>query len=149
MNITNLERILSHEPKYRLKQAKEAVFKNLIENWLEAMILPLDLREKLNKECPLEINVIFSSQEKEVIKSRIILEDGLSVETVLMKHSDARNTVCVSSAVGCPLTCAFCATARLSDREAPVKASQSLIRGGRLKERGQADRLPPAAERHV
>jgi 23S rRNA (adenine2503-C2)-methyltransferase len=113
MNIINLERVLSHEPKYRLKQAKEAVFKNLIENWLEAKVLPLDLREKLNKECMLDINAIFSSREKEVIKSRIILEDGLSVETVLMKHNDARNTVCVSSAVGCLLTCTFCATGKM------------------------------------
>ena len=105
---------MANEPKYRLKQTKEIIFKNLKENWLEAKILPLDLREKLNNECPLGINVeIFPSQKKDSLKARIILNDGLAAETVLMRHNDKRNTVCVSSMVGCPLACSFCATGKM------------------------------------
>ncbi len=37
------------------------------------------------------------------------LEDGNTIETVLLKHKD-RNTVCVSTQVGCPVKCKFCAT---------------------------------------
>lgn len=37
------------------------------------------------------------------------LEDGTSIETVLLKHKD-RNTVCLSTQVGCPVKCSFCAT---------------------------------------
>lgn len=37
------------------------------------------------------------------------LEDGNTIETVLLKHKD-RNTLCVSSQVGCPVKCSFCAT---------------------------------------
>ena len=37
------------------------------------------------------------------------LQDGKMIETVLMKHKD-RNTVCVSSQVGCAVKCSFCAT---------------------------------------
>ncbi len=37
------------------------------------------------------------------------LEDGNTIETVLLKHKD-RNTLCVSSQVGCALKCDFCAT---------------------------------------
>jgi len=35
------------------------------------------------------------------------------VETVLMRHAGGRNTVCVSSQIGCPLACTFCATGKL------------------------------------
>ena len=37
------------------------------------------------------------------------LEDGNTVETVLLKHKD-RNTLCISSQVGCAIKCDFCAT---------------------------------------
>lgn len=114
MNIKNLEKILEKEPAYRIKQAKEAVFKNFISNWNEATFLPKDLRESLNKECPLEIKAdVLISKKEDSIKARIILEDGLMVESVLMGHKDGRNTVCVSSQVGCPLGCLFCATGKM------------------------------------
>lgn len=37
------------------------------------------------------------------------LNDGKMIETVLMRHGD-RNTICVSSQVGCAVKCSFCAT---------------------------------------
>lgn len=37
------------------------------------------------------------------------LADGSTIETVLIKHKE-RNTVCISTQVGCPVKCAFCAT---------------------------------------
>ena len=114
MDIENLKKVLENEPKYRIKQAKEAVFKNLITDWNKATFLPLALREKLNKECPLEINAeTLISKTKDSIKARITLKDGLLIETVLMRHKDGRNTVCVSSQVGCPLGCQFCATGKM------------------------------------
>lgn len=43
--------------------------------------------------------------------------DGLPVETVLIPlHKAGAVSVCLSSQVGCPMACAFCATARMSDR---------------------------------
>ncbi len=42
-------------------------------------------------------------------KLEIILDDGETVEAVVIK-SQRRITVCLSSQVGCPLGCAFCAT---------------------------------------
>ena len=38
------------------------------------------------------------------------LEDKNTIETVLLRHKDKRNTLCISSQVGCPVKCAFCAT---------------------------------------
>jgi adenine C2-methylase RlmN of 23S rRNA A2503 and tRNA A37 len=54
MNIEKLEKVLANEPKFRLKQTKEAVFQKFISSWNEASFLPKDLREKLNKDFQLK-----------------------------------------------------------------------------------------------
>ena len=102
------------EPKFRLKQAREFVFQKFGDNWAKATFLPLALREKLNEECPLEIKAdVLVSNKEDSVKARVTLRDGLQIETVLMGHKDGRNTVCVSSQVGCPLGCLFCATGKM------------------------------------
>lgn len=40
------------------------------------------------------------------------LEDGLVIETVVIPSERGRNTVCVSSQVGCGMNCQFCYTGR-------------------------------------
>lgn len=113
MDISKLNDVLAKEPAFRLAQCKKAIFQDLIEDWQEAKTLPLDLREKLNKKCLLKINFEASvSEDENTIKALITLKDNYKIEAVLMKH-DGRNTVCVSSQVGCPLFCSFCATGRL------------------------------------
>jgi len=114
MNLDNLEKILEKEPKYRQKQANSAIFSNLIENWQDASFFSLELRQELNRECGLSIRAeIFDSKTKDSVKARITLKDGLKIESVLMRHSDGRNTVCVSCQVGCALGCQFCATGQM------------------------------------
>ncbi|OGZ33327.1 MAG: 23S rRNA (adenine(2503)-C(2))-methyltransferase [Candidatus Portnoybacteria bacterium RBG_13_41_18] len=121
MKLTNLEKILSDQPAFRLQQAKQAVFVNLIENWSQATNLPPDLREKLNKECPLKIDAeFFVSDDKNTIKAILSLSDSDKIEAVLMRYAlrqaqdkIGRNTVCVSSQIGCPLGCLFCATGKM------------------------------------
>ncbi len=114
MNLDKLSKILEKEPAFRKKQADQAIFQDLVENWLEVKTLPLDLRKKLDKECPLKIDSQATvSQDEKAIKALVIFNDGQKVETVLMRHGDGRNTICVSSQVGCPLGCVFCATGKL------------------------------------
>jgi 23S rRNA (adenine2503-C2)-methyltransferase len=116
MEIFNLENFLKSEPKYRLEQIKRAVFVDLIENWDEATALPKELRDKLNQECPLDIEAkVFESKDKKTIKALIFLEDGERIEGVLMRYEKdkSRNTACVSSQVGCVLGCGFCATGKM------------------------------------
>ena len=114
MNLDNLEKALEGQPKFRAKQANEAVFKNFISDWSEATFFAKDLRDKLNSDCPLKIRAdVLVSKKEDSVKAKITLEDGLQIETVLMRHSDGRNTVCVSSQVGCPLGCLFCATGKM------------------------------------
>jgi 23S rRNA (adenine2503-C2)-methyltransferase len=114
LNLKVLEKILKDEPPFRIKQVKEAIFKKLIEKWSEATNLSLPLRERLNKEYPLLVkSEIFNTKDGTAVKFLITLSDGLKIETVLMCHQDGRNTVCVSSAVGCPASCLFCATGKI------------------------------------
>ncbi len=94
---------------YRLKQVQRLLYKDLIDNWDKATVLPLEMREELKKSLPLKIDYkIF--EDKNTKKAVINLKDNSKIETVLMEHDSKRATVCVSCQVGCPLGCLFCAT---------------------------------------
>lgn len=112
MNISDLSKILATEPKYRYAQVNQALWQDYISDWSEASSLPKALREKLAAACPLEIKaeLVKADSSRKSEKALITLADGEAVETVLIRQKDGRNTVCVSSQVGCPLGCAFCAT---------------------------------------
>ncbi len=141
MDLTQLENLLNKEHPYRLKQAKKALFVDLIEDWREANILPLLLRENLNKICPIKINAqTLFSKDKKTAKTLIILKDGLKIESVLMKHKDGRNTVCISSQVGCALSCSFCATGQTGFKrnlEISEIVEQVLFFARHLKKKGE------------
>jgi len=113
MDIDKVYKIIEKEPGFRKKQIDKLLFQDLISSWSEATTLPLSLREELNKNASIDItsenNV---SKDGKTVKALITLEDGLKIETVLMKYKE-RNTVCVSSQVGCPLGCLFCATGKM------------------------------------
>jgi 23S rRNA (adenine2503-C2)-methyltransferase len=139
MNIEKLSKVLEALPKYRVKQAKEAVYRNLISNWNKATFLPLSLREELNEKCPLEIKAeALVSKKKDSVKARITLEDGLLIETVLMRHKDGRNTVCVSTQVGCALGCNFCATGKMGFKRnlQPMEIVEQVIFFARYLKKG-------------
>lgn len=113
MNLEKLEEILKEESPYRLKQVKKALFFQFIKNWDEATVLAKTLREKLRENCDLEIHAKdFISKDDRTTKAAITLSDGSQIETVLMQYA-GRNTVCISSQVGCPMGCAFCATGKM------------------------------------
>ena len=112
MNIIRLFKILEKEGSLRQKQAEKALFKDNAGSWQEVTVLPLALRNELGKAAPIEFDFdIIKSIKGSNFKAAVKLEDGLSVETVLLRHSDGRNSVCVSSQAGCPMGCAFCRTA--------------------------------------
>lgn len=108
----DLNKILDGQPSYRKKQISEAIYKQLASSWEEVLTLPKELRERLQKDYPLEIpaEVIDDGRTR---KALIALSDGLQVESVLIENRDGRHTVCVSSQVGCPMACVFCATGQM------------------------------------
>lgn len=141
MNLEKLKACLSGQPAFRYKQADEAIYRQLISDWSEATGFPKDLRERLNKECSLAIDYeAIESDEDDATKALIRLDRGGEVETVLMSHRDGRRTVCVSSQIGCPLGCAFCATGTLGFKrnlEADEIVEQVLFFARKLKEKGE------------
>lgn len=117
MNISKLNTILAAEPKYRYTQINKALWQDFVSSWEEVSSLPKMLREKLSAACPLEIKaqIFKTGNGKSGAKALITLEDGETVETVLIHQKgkgelNGRNTICVSSQIGCPLGCVFCAT---------------------------------------
>jgi len=56
MDLIIFQELLNKEPKYRLGQAKRALFQDLIQDWQEAGVLPLNLRKELNEKCPIGIS---------------------------------------------------------------------------------------------
>ena len=114
MNLERLEKTLSEYPSFRLGQVKKHIFQELITDWNDSTVLPKELKERLSDDFPLKLpSETVVSKEGDTIKALTTLSDGLAVETVLMRHGDGRNTVCVSSQVGCALNCDFCATGKL------------------------------------
>ncbi len=102
-------------PNFRIAQVQEAVFKRGITSWDEASNLPADLRAKLTQEQPIlsfKVAKIVCSAKDRAAKALLTLQDGLPIETVLLKPQDTWS-VCVSSQVGCALHCSFCSTGKM------------------------------------
>ncbi len=116
MYLDKLNLFLNAFPDYRRQQVYRAIFYDLIDNWQLATTLPKKMRYELQPNYPLAIQAkLISSQKNQTIKALITLTDGNLIETVLMQHHK-RNTVCVSTQVGCALGCRFCATGHLGFR---------------------------------
>ena len=113
IDLDKIYSLLENEPKFRLIQIDKLIFQDLIDNWDKATTLSLNLRQTLNGQAPLNISAeIQKTSDNKTIKALITLDDNLKIEAVLMRYVD-RNTVCVSSQVGCPMGCLFCATGQM------------------------------------
>lgn len=99
------------EPKFRAKQVHEWLWKKFAGSIDDMTNLPKQLREKLSAEYHIPKVKVHHSQFSSdgTIKNRLQLHDGHFIESVLIP-TDKRMTVCVSSQVGCSLSCKFCAT---------------------------------------
>jgi 23S rRNA (adenine2503-C2)-methyltransferase len=108
--------ILTGEKKFRAKQVYQWLWEKGARSFDDMTNLSLDLREKLKERYSLLVITEDKVQRSSdgTIKSRYRLHDGHLIESVLIPVvADDRFTVCVSSQVGCSLTCTFCATGRM------------------------------------
>jgi 23S rRNA (adenine2503-C2)-methyltransferase len=141
MNVVDLNKVLQMYPPYRIVQAHRAVFGSLIESWDEATSLPKDIQEILKKKCPLEIRAqLEQSKDTKTVKALISTGNGDRIESVLMRHRGGRNTICVSSQVGCALACDFCATGKMGLRRnlSTMEIIEQVVLFSRfLKKRGE------------
>ncbi len=99
-------------PRYRVRQLYEAIYKLRIRDLTQATTLPTPVRESLNAVHAPGWPEIASRYESTDGTRRYLLSlaDGKTVEAVFMPE-DARDTLCISSQVGCPVDCRFCLTA--------------------------------------
>ena len=115
MNIVKLEQFLTdnQEPNYRLKQILKNYFSGKYKSFSEMTDLPLNLRQLLIDNVSLySVSAVTIQKDKFSQKVLLKLDDGLHIESVLMEYQDWL-TVCVSTQVGCPLGCKFCATGKM------------------------------------
>ncbi len=101
------------QPDYRVAQAKRAFAVEYLGGWDDLSTFPKALREDLAKDIPwTSITPVTTQVSKagDTVKTLFALADGKKIEAVLMRHEGGRNTVCLSSQVGCPMACTFCAT---------------------------------------
>ncbi|WP_300409763.1 23S rRNA (adenine(2503)-C(2))-methyltransferase RlmN [Lagierella sp.] len=100
--------------KFRGNQIFEGIHNLLYNNFGSFTNLSKDLKDCLNKNGKiLQIELLdkFSSKFDSTTKYLFELEDGALIETVLMKYPN-RNTLCISSQVGCKMGCKFCASTK-------------------------------------
>jgi len=112
------------EQGFRAKQIYEWIWQKSATDFDQMSNLSKILREKLKEHFTINHVTIKQSQisADKTIKSSFSLFDGNIIEGVLIPATD-RMTACVSSQVGCSLTCKFCATGYM-DRKRNLNADE-------------------------
>ena len=102
------------EPKFRAKQIYEWLWQKSAHQFDDMTNLSKPLRDWLKQEFVINAVSISDMQVStdRTIKCAMTLADGNVVESVLIP-TKTRMTACISSQVGCSLTCKFCATGKL------------------------------------
>lgn len=100
------------EKAFRASQVMQWVHQLGKTDWQQMTNLSKALRQRLEEQCLLAMpqEVGLQTAEDGTRKWLLELDQGNRVETVFIPDAD-RNTLCVSSQVGCALDCSFCATA--------------------------------------
>jgi 23S rRNA (adenine2503-C2)-methyltransferase len=112
------------EPAYRAKQVYQWLWEKSTRSFEEMSNLSKDLRKKLDENYTINAVEVNNTQfsNDQTIKNTFRLYDGNIVEGVLIPMEE-RMTACVSSQVGCSLSCKFCATGYM-DRKRNLNADE-------------------------
>jgi 23S rRNA (adenine2503-C2)-methyltransferase len=105
---------LGAHPAYRARQIYEAVYRHGVSDLIQISNLPVSLRKELASTMAVGLPSLAAEYKSADGTRRYLLrlEDQRTVETVLMPE-ERRDTICISSQVGCPVNCQFCLTALL------------------------------------
>src|SRR5713101_4048951 len=100
------------EPEFRARQVYEALYHTQVPDLIKITTLPSKLRDQLASQHTVGLPVIEQVYQSSDGTRRYLLrlEDSRTVETVWMPE-ETRDTLCISSQVGCPVDCKFCMTA--------------------------------------
>ena len=111
--LNELEQVLGpSEPRFRARQVYSALYQQRVSDLIKISTLPEPLRVELSRGHEVGMPVVDRCFDSVDGTKRYLLrlDDGRTVETVLMPE-ETRDTVCISSQVGCPVDCKFCMTA--------------------------------------
>lgn len=115
------------EPVYRVRQLERWIYHELVDDFDAMSNLSGSLRARLREQTTIgTLRPIATQDSADGLTRKVLfqMDDGQTVETVLMRYLDApgapeqaadpanitRRTVCLSTQVGCPVGCPFCAT---------------------------------------
>jgi 23S rRNA (adenine2503-C2)-methyltransferase len=113
MELSEIREVLGPgQAPFRAKQVYRALYQQKVNDLVQISTLPAGLREELAASHEVGLPVVEKLYESVDGTRRYLLRlaDGKTVEAVLMPE-EGRDTVCISSQVGCPVDCKFCMTA--------------------------------------
>ena len=104
----------TQQPPFRARQVYSALYHQRVQDLVQISTLPTALRQELAARHSVGLPEIAQRYESVDGTRRYLLRlaDGRTVETVFMPEGE-RDTLCISSQVGCAVGCTFCMTALL------------------------------------
>jgi 23S rRNA (adenine2503-C2)-methyltransferase len=113
MELAEMRELLGREqPAYRARQVYHGVYAQRAREVSSLTTLPAALRRQIEEQCRIGLPELDRRYDSADGTRRYLLrlDDGRTVEAVLMPE-EARDTICISTQVGCPANCRFCMTA--------------------------------------
>ena len=102
--------LVKGEPRYRIDQLRDWLYRKPALHADEMTNLPAELRESLSESLwPFDVEIEQTADAGTTKKWLFRTPDGAAIEAVLMGYP-RRATLCISSQAGCALACTFCAT---------------------------------------
>ena len=102
-----------NDKKFRATQIYEFLYQKRVKSFDEMNNIGKNIKEHLKQDFNFDMIKIIYKQEDDLVKKYLFqLQDGQTIESVLMYH-DYGISICVSSQVGCNMGCKFCESGRL------------------------------------
>lgn len=104
-----------NESSYRARQIWQGLYRQFLDSPEQFTNLPSSLRARLAEYFQFKVLIpvtTLKSSDGQTVKTLFKLDDGKSIEAVLMRY-EKRNTLCISTQVGCAMGCVFCATGQM------------------------------------
>ncbi|NMB00994.1 MAG: 23S rRNA (adenine(2503)-C(2))-methyltransferase RlmN [Firmicutes bacterium] len=103
-----------HEATFRSGQVFSWLHRHCVQDFSEMTNVPQATRELLTEtfDMPLPLQLVITRTSVDGTEKYLFrLLDGATIETVLIPEYE-RDTICISTQVGCAMNCSFCATGR-------------------------------------